>query len=113
MKTKNKKIKIPKSFQGILWSRNVKKLDLEKDKEYIIHQILMYGNLSQIRWLFKVYNFNTIREVFIKNPRPIYTSPIFKFIKNFVLDLKKYKLNKKYYVKNILGSSIRPPKKRT
>ena len=40
-KRQKPKLKIPKSFQGILWSANIKNLDLERDKGYIIHQVLM------------------------------------------------------------------------
>jgi Cu/Ag efflux protein CusF len=54
MKTKFQK-SIPSEFQPILWSKNIKDLDLKKDKIYIIHQILSYGNLEQIKWLFKIY----------------------------------------------------------
>lgn len=49
-KIKEKKFKktfpIPENWQGILWSCNVKKLDWQKDKNYIIHQVLMYGDLK-------------------------------------------------------------------
>ena len=95
------KIKIPKSFQGILWSVNVKNLDLEKDKVYIIHQILMYGTIKQIHWLFKVYGKKIIKEVFLKDPQRIYNPPAFLFLKNFILGFKKIPLSKKIYVTSI------------
>ncbi len=102
MRKKTKK-SIPSEFQPILWSANVKKLDLEKDKNYIIHQVLMYGDLHQIRWLFQTYKKEEIKEVFLKNPLPIYTKPIFYFIKNIILNLKKKKLDERKYIKNIVG----------
>jgi len=95
---------IPNSFQGILWSKNIEKIDLHKDKTYIIHQILAYGDMEDTRWLFKNYRKNEIKDVFIDCPRNIYTRPVFLFIKDFILDIKK-KLNEKEYVKNITGSS--------
>ncbi|PIV12741.1 MAG: hypothetical protein COS47_00935 [Candidatus Nealsonbacteria bacterium CG03_land_8_20_14_0_80_36_12] len=101
MKRKNLN-KIPSEFQGILWSANVRELDLEEDKNYIIHQVLMYGSLEQIRWLFRTYKKEEIKKVFIENPVPIYTKPIFYFIKNIILNLKK-KLDEKKYIKNIIG----------
>ena len=103
--------KIPDSFQGILWSKNIRNFDLEKDRIYIIHQVLSYGNFRQIKWLFKIYNKSTIKNVFINYPRPIYSPQNFKFIKEIILNFKDIKLKKEKYVKNILGGSIRGPKK--
>lgn len=100
MLIKNRKT-IPSKFQPILWSKSVKKLDLDKDKIYIIHQILSYGSLDQIKWLFKVYKREEIREVFLKSPKNLYTPAVFYFIKNFILDLKKKKLKKEKYVKTL------------
>lgn len=90
------------SSQGIFWSKDIRKLDLRKDRVYIIHQVLSFGNLSQIRWLFEVYNLREIREVFLKHPKKLYTPPIFYFVKNFILGLKKKKLAKEKYVKTSL-----------
>jgi len=59
------KKEIPKTLQSILWSASVKKLDLDSDKNYIIHQVLTYGSLEQIRWLFETYGRKTIKEVFV------------------------------------------------
>ena len=42
---------IPSSLQSILWSSNIKKLNVEKDKTYIIHQTLAYGDIQDIKWL--------------------------------------------------------------
>lgn len=95
------KNEIPESFQGILWSVNVKNLDLRKDKVYIIHQVLMYGTLRQIKWLFRVYGKETIRKVFLKDPQRIYNPPAFFFSKNFILGLKNIPLSEKKYVTSI------------
>lgn len=91
-----------RSLQGILWSKNIRELDLEKDKVYIVHQVLSFGNLNQIKWLFKVYRPKEIREIFLKHPKKIYTPPIFYFVKNFILGLKKKNLPKEKYVKSSL-----------
>ena len=90
--------KIPKSFQGILWSVNVKNLDLGKDRVYIIHQILSYGTLEQIRWLFGVYSRREIKRVFETSPMKVYNFPTFNFIKNIVLGLKEEPFFSKNYV---------------
>lgn len=89
-------------LEGILWSKNVKKLNLKRDKIYIIHQILSYGNLEQIRWLFKHYQQEEIKEVFLKYPKKIYLPAVFYFIKNFILGLKKERVPEQRYVKNSL-----------
>ena len=101
MKKLTTKKTIPLNFQGILWSVNVKNLDIEKDKVYIIHQVLMYGTFEQIRWLFKVYGRETIKKVFLKNPQRIYNLPAFLFLKNFILGLKNVPLNEEKYVTSI------------
>ena len=90
--------KIPQEFQGILWLVNVKNLDLEKNKVYIIHQILMYGDLKEIAWLFKVYSKKEVKKVFEEAPMKIYSPQGFHFIKNIILGLKKKPLSPKKYV---------------
>ena len=89
---------IPSSFQGILWSVDVKNLDLKEDKNYIIHQILMYGDLEEIAWLFKVYSKEEVKKVFKKAPMKIYSPQAFYFIKSIILGLKKKPLSSKNYV---------------
>lgn len=62
------KIKVPSSFQRLFWSVNVKSLDLKKDKEYIITQILNYGTEKELKWLIRIYPEEEIKKV-IRNPR--------------------------------------------
>lgn len=92
-------LKIPNSWQGLLWSVPVKDLDKEEDKSYIIHQVLSYGSLKQIKRLFDLYSLREIQEVFLKSPRKVYTFPIFYFVKDFVLNLGGQDLNVNNYVK--------------
>lgn len=91
---------IPQSFQGVLWSTNVANLDFEKDKDYIIHQVLMYGTLRQIQWLFRIYGKSKIKQVFLKRAQNIYSPPAFYFIKNIIFGIKT-SLDKKRYVKTL------------
>ncbi len=93
--------RIPKSWQGILWSCDVKKLNWQRDKNYIIHQVLMYGNLKNIFLLFKVYSKKEIREVFKRKPMKIYTPQIFNFIKKIILDIKDKSVVPEKYVKTL------------
>jgi len=93
--------KIPLKYQPLLWSKNIEKLDLKQDKIYIIHQILSYGDLKELKWLFRIYDKKEIEEVFIKFPKKIYQSAVFYFIKNFVLGVKTKRLREKNYVKSL------------
>jgi len=97
MKTK----KIPKSLQGILWSVDVKDLDLHDDKSYIINQILSLGFLEELRWLWKAYSIDTIRKVFLEKPSKVYTFSSFNFCKNILLGLEKQNLPLNKYVKTL------------
>lgn len=90
---------IPLSWQGILWSAPIKRLNVDRDRNYIIHQVLMYGNLKQVDWLMKTYGADLVRRVFLYNPQAIYSPPVLHFVKNFVLNLKKQRLEKQRYVK--------------
>lgn len=100
MNQKHKKY-IPPEFQPILWSKNVKELDLENDKNYIVHQILSYGNFRQIEWLLKTYGKEKTRKVFVNYPKNVYIPSVFYFVKNFILNLRKKQLKEKYYVKTL------------
>ena len=94
--------KIPKSLRPILWSANSRNLDQERDKNYIVHQVLLYGDFSNIKWLFKIYSLENVRQVFLFSPKKIYPKPIFRFIKNFILDLKKVNLDEEKYIRTSL-----------
>jgi len=96
--TTKKRDTVPESLQGILWSVDVKNLDMKENKNYIIHQILMYGELEEIAWLFKVYSKEEVKKVFEKAPLKIYSHQGFHFIKNIILDLKKKTLSPEKYV---------------
>ena|SRR3989339_1776479 len=93
-------MKLPKQLQSVLWSANTDNLDLEKDKYYIIHQILSYGRLADILWLLDNYPRKIINEVFMVSFKD-YARPRFYFVKDAVLGLKQWHPNEKYYVKNI------------
>ena len=52
-----------------------------------IHQILMFGKLSDIKFLKKTIGESTIKEAFLRFPKKIYTAPALNFIKNFILKI--------------------------
>lgn len=97
-KFKKIRSRIPESWQGILWSCDVKKLDWERDKNYIIHQVLRYGDLKDIALLLKIYSKKEIKEVFERNPMKIYTPQCFNFVKKIILDIKRKSLSSQKYV---------------
>ena len=90
--------KIPKSLKGVLWSADISKLDLERDKVYIIHQVLSYGTLSDIGWLLAAYGPKVVCEVFLRYPQKVYTKSGFAFTKNAVLDLRSADIGEDRYV---------------
>ena len=80
---------ISANLKGILWSINIKNLDLNNDRHYIIHQVLNYGDLSDIKWLFRVYSRQAIKNCFIHQPSKNYNRSTFNFVKNYLLNIKK------------------------
>ncbi len=99
--------KIPKSLQAILWSADINHLNINRDREYIIHQILMCGSFPELGWLFKTYTKKEIIDVFLNVPFKIYPKKVFYFVKNFLLCLKYKKIDEQNYITSIFGK-IRP-----
>jgi len=102
MRKKTSSSKIPPSLQWVLWSCDVSKLDKERDKYYIIHQILIYGGFQELRWLFANYSKKEIIKVFL-TPYKNYPKKTFYFIKNFILGLRNKNLDEGNYVTAIHG----------
>ena len=91
----------PKSLQGTLWSAEVNTMDVEIDKDYIIHQVFSHGSFEEMLWILQTYSRDTIRHVFTTVPYKDYRAPRFYFIKNYLLQLHAVPLNERRYVKNI------------
>lgn len=91
----------PAYLQPILWSADVASMDLEKDKGYIIHQILSHGTLAHIRWLFGAYKLSEITEVFQQFPYKDYRASRFHFVKTILLHIDGDSMDERRYVKNI------------
>jgi hypothetical protein len=93
-----KKIKkVPKQFQRVLWSYDISKMDLEKDKKEIITQVLNYGTWEELKLLYKLYSEKEIKEV-IKNPR---RGVWFKKVLNFWTKIYNIKLKKEVFERAI------------
>jgi hypothetical protein len=56
----------PKIIQPYLWFSDLKKIDLHKDKNRIILNVLNFGSREATDWLFKYYLKSEIKQV-IKN----------------------------------------------
>jgi len=95
-----KKTTVPDWIQPVVWSIPVEKLDLQKDKTYIIHQILAYGGIKEWQWLFKIYSRDEIKKIFSNHPYKDYRTERFHFITNYLLHIGDIGLNPAYYVKN-------------
>lgn len=91
----------PKNLQHVLWSANINRLDVQVDKNYIVHQIFSHGSFEDFRWLFQTYPFTDIVRVFTSVPYKDYLPARFHFVKNILLGLTDSALDKRRYVKNI------------
>lgn len=91
---------IPASLQPVFWTVSTEKLKLKKDQVYIIHQVLAYGSVSQIKWLFKTYPLKTIKKIFTSKPVKTYRPEAFNYAKNALLKLNNHHLDEKNYVIN-------------
>jgi hypothetical protein len=63
-----KKKKIPKFLKSVFWSYNIEDLDLKRDKELIITQVLNHGDWQKLKWLYSVYSDKDIKKV-VSHPR--------------------------------------------
>jgi len=92
---------VPKRLQTKLWSSNINNLDLEKDKTIIIHRVLGYGDMSDIKVLFKIYDLKKLQHIFLAEPMNVYTKSGLNFTKNLVLDMENTPIEEKAYVKSL------------
>lgn len=93
--------RVPLSLQGVLWSKATSKLDCQRDKNYIIHQILSCGTWEHVRWLFDTYERDEIKNVFLHYPAKNYTEKSFHFFANVVLGITPGGIDAKDYVKTL------------
>lgn len=83
----------------LIWTKEPKEIDIDKDKNLIIHHVLSMGDLQDIGLLYEIYSKKQIIDEFLKPRKGLYPEPIFKFIKIF-LGIDK-KLDEADYVKSI------------
>ena len=54
---------IPQYLQSFLWSSDISKLDIQRNKKRIITNILNFGDRRATDWLFEVYDKQEIKEI--------------------------------------------------
>lgn len=84
---------LPKFLQSVLWSYDIKKIDIKTDKELIIQQVLNWGTEKQLKWLFKTYSKKEIKHVLRYSRRGSWQANVL----NFWLRVFDIKLNKDTY----------------
>lgn len=63
------KTPFPKAVQATLWSYDTERMDLVRDKERIITNVLNHGTRAATDWLRSTYTAEEIKAV-VSNPRP-------------------------------------------
>ena len=89
--------KLPKSFQRVLWSYDIDKMDIKEDKEEIITQVLNYGTWDDLKLLYKLYSEQDIKEV-VSHPR---RGVWFEKVLNFWTKMFNIKIREDIYKKAI------------
>ena len=54
---------MPTELKKYFWDTEFEKLDLEKNKRYIISRLYCYGDLKAIKWIKQTYTNKDIKEV--------------------------------------------------
>lgn len=92
------KKQFPSGLQAVLWSRDLDGLDVNKDKNYIINQVLAFGFFEHLQWLFETYPKEVVKDTFLKNPIRTYSARSLDFIKLILFGKKQINLDEKKYV---------------
>ncbi|HHW41661.1 MAG TPA: hypothetical protein GXX19_11065 [Syntrophomonadaceae bacterium] len=58
-------MRLPDFFSPLFRNYDIQKIDLEEQKKMIVKTTLTRGTWEQIRWLFRYYGLETIKEVFL------------------------------------------------
>lgn len=85
---------IPQYIRKFLWSCDWKKMDLSKNKERIILNILNIGDIKAAKWLFKTYSKPVIKKVLIDHGAHGELNDKSLNYWTFILDVDQTKLSK-------------------
>lgn len=47
---------VPDAIRGFLWSYDINALDVYRDQKRIITNIMVYGNIAAVKWMFQTYD---------------------------------------------------------
>ena len=97
--------RIPKNLQGILWSKAVSEIDPKTDRVYLIHQVLRYGSLKDINWLFHFCPRSQVIKTFLEAPLPVYDLHSFNFVRSYILKIENG-LDQNAYIKALYTRKI-------
>ncbi len=53
--------------QSLFWDTDIKKIDTQKNAQYIIERIFEFGRDDEVRWLWSFYSKSLLKEVVIKS----------------------------------------------
>lgn len=77
------------------WYTNSK----DKRSPDVIHQILAFGSLHDIKFLTSMLGIKKLKSLFLQYPKKVYTAPLFNFIKNIILHIQT-PVDEQKYLKN-------------
>jgi len=72
----------------------------EEDEFYRINQVLMFGDLDEVKAMIVKQGLGKVKKVFVGKPSKIYSKEAFNFLKNFVLKIEE-ELDPEEYVKTL------------
>jgi len=91
---------IPQQLQGLIWTKKIENIDLEKDKALIIHHVLRHGQIEDIAWLLRIYPHDKIKQVFLNSPLNVYSRSSLHFAKNTILNISEDLADESRYIQS-------------
>ncbi len=93
-------MKLPAELHALFWHCNAEELDTETAKTEIILEVLARGSLEQIRLLYRIYDYNTIGQVFradVKGNRTL-TAPVVYLFNGLYLTVREFEEYKEWHI---------------
>lgn len=89
MKRTIKVSKVPNSFRPLLWSYDIARLDLRRDRRTIIVSTLNNGTWAQWRWIKKHYGLPELQRIVASTPATAFRAPVRRLI-SLILNVDPY-----------------------
>ncbi len=86
---KTKPTKISSELQPLFWSYDFQRLDLAKNKQTVITNVINYGDLPQWRWLAGAYGRMEVRDVLNRIPAAA-IKPRARKLAGIIFNIKKF-----------------------